>query len=90
MGRDVVDDDVVIHVVGEVPGHQEAQAAAVVVAQVGLDQVGVDTSTGPAPVDGVAGFGRQLAGDHDAAAFVVGTVEVDAVVVDPARPGLRP
>ncbi|MEZ4638566.1 MAG: hypothetical protein R2856_27015 [Caldilineaceae bacterium] len=38
-------------------------------------------STAPEPGEG-AGIGGQFTRDHDAAAFVVGTVEVDTVVVN--------
>ena len=86
---DVVDDHVVVHIHREVARHQEAQTAAIIVSQVGLDQVVVDIhragalrAVGCAIVGGRVG--RQFAGDHDAGAFIVGMVEVDAVVVDPA------
>ncbi len=84
---DVVDDHVVVDVHREVARHQEAQTAAVIVRQVGLDQVVVDIhragalwTVGRAIIRGRVG--RQFASDHDTGAFIVGTVEVDAVVVD--------
>ena len=83
--RDVVDDGVVddVHRVraARAAGHEEPDAAAVVVGQVGLDLVAVDVDRAGAGGEGVR-VGRQLAGDHDAAALVVGLVEVDPVVVD--------
>ena len=89
MHGDVVDDHVVVNVHREVAHHQEAQAAAVILSHVGLDQVVVDIHrAGALRPAGLAIEGtrnsRQLTGDDDTGAFIVGMVEVDAVVVDRA------
>ena len=91
---DVVGDHVVVHVHREVARHQEAQAAAVIVRQVALDQVVVDVNRARAlRACGRSVIGErisgQFTGDHDAGAFIIGTVEVDTVVVDAVGNGVN-
>lgn len=42
MGRDVIDDDVVVDVVFEVACHQEAQPTTIIISKVVLDEISVD------------------------------------------------
>ncbi len=76
VGDDVVDD---VHLVGEWP--QQRNTAAVVVRQVGLDQIGFDADVPRAEAQLV---GRLIARNLDAAAGIKRIVVVDAVVMDVA------
>ena len=68
-------------------GLQQPDPATVVVGDVGGDHVVVDRGRAGPPRELGRG-GRQLAGDHDAAALVVGAVEPDPVVADVLGPAL--
>ena len=70
MGRDVIDDDVVVDVVIEVACHQEAQPATIIISKIVLDEISVD-------IHRASSWGKQVwvsrefASDKDTATFIV-------------------